>query len=162
MGITTRRHRLAMALVILLFACGLTALGSAAADARPFPPGGASATLVIKNQTGWTLTLSSYPDTDIWSGSSSPDRWIDRPAQVLAPNQTTVARAWSSNPVHLTTTVDYSYNYRFGSTYHYRAVLQFQWGMTWLSNTGASQPGEQVIGNIYRNGPNMAAVYVMQ
>jgi len=162
MGTTKGRHLLALIVATVALVSWLTAVGSAPADARPFPPGGANATLVIKNQTGWPLQLNSYPYTDASSGSSSPDRWIDRPAQVLQPGQTTVARAWSTNPVHFSVTVDYSYNYRFGSTYHYVSSLAHQWGMTWTAGSKASQPGEQVIARVYRDAPNMAATYTLQ
>ncbi|MDL9946268.1 hypothetical protein QSJ19_11800 [Gordonia sp. ABSL11-1] len=149
---------IASALAVTLVLAGVTTTTSAAA--RPIPPGGSSAVLVITNQTGMPLTLSRFPDTSVGAGSSSDFRWIDAPPATLNMGQTTVVRAWTSNPATMGVEVTYSYTYRFDTTTTYRSSLGHIFGYTTLQDTGASA-GESVYANIFRYGPAMGATFVL-
>ncbi|MFE0752267.1 hypothetical protein [Gordonia sp. NPDC058843] len=152
-------RRLVVVLSCLAITLGMTAAIPAEVAARPLPPGGSSATMVIVNLSGAPLTLDRSPATDVWSGSSSTDRWIDPPAAWIMPDQTEVVRAWSSNPVHMATHVRYSGGYR-SARWQFRMSLDHQFSITTLGNTGATH-GDRVVARLDRLGPAMKATYVL-
>ncbi|MGW6035974.1 hypothetical protein ACWFOS_20215 [Gordonia terrae] len=157
---TTRSANRLIALVsALLFALGLGIGTSPHAQARPTPPGGSTVTLIMINKTGWDLSLSGWPSTDTWGGSSSITQWIDPPAPVLPRGGVEVVRAWSANPAHMSASVTYSNSYRWAH-WRYQSELSWALGFTTLGNTGASD-GEINFARIDRFGAHSQATYVL-
>ncbi len=154
--IAIRRAGIVSALLVLIS----MAVVAPHAQARPAPPGGSTVTLVVINKTGWDLSLSGWPSTDTWGGSSSATRWIDPPARVLPRGGAEIVRAWSANPAHMSASVTYSNTYRWAQ-WRYKSELSWALGFTTLGNTGASN-GEVNAARIDRYGPNSKATYVLR
>ena len=159
MHTSPRATRLVALMSALLFAFGLGIGAVPHAHARPAPPGGSTVTLVLINKTGWDLSLSGWPSTDTWGGSSSATQWIDAPARVLPRGGVETVRAWSANPAHMSASVTYSNTYRWAH-WRYQSELSWALGFTSLGNTGASD-GEINFARIDRYGAHSKATYVL-
>lgn len=161
MRIRTRIPRTGLTTVAAVaVALGVAGVTAAPGQARPMPPGGSSAVMVITNRTGMPLQLSNFPDTAVGGGSSMDVRWIDAPPANLAPDQTTIVRAWTSNTADMGVDVTYSYTYRFNTVTYYHSSLGHILGFTNYVGTKAS-PGESVNVTVIRPGPAMMANYVL-
>lgn len=151
--------RLVVFVSAVLFALGLGVAAAPQAQARPTPPGGSTVTMIMINKTGWDLSLSGWPSTDTWGGSSSATQWIDPPARVLPRGGVEVVRAWSANPAHMSASVTYSNTYRWAH-WRYESELSWALGFTTLGDTGASD-GEINFARIDRFGAHSQATYVL-
>lgn len=160
MRATTIGSTIVAVLAALMISVG-AGVAEVPAHARPAPPPpGSMVTMTIVNKTGWDLTLSGWPSTDRWGGSSSPTRWIDPPARVVPRGGIEVVRAWSANPGLMSASVTYTWNYRLAH-HRYQSELVWALGFTTLGQTHASKDSYN-IARITRFGPNSQATYTLR